>query len=320
MSFLVTGGTGFIGSHVVRSLLRHQEAVVCFDRCPDAEVMGMFTSEVEVIAGDIGDRQQLAEVFKTHPQIDHVVHLAYMMGAESEADPPAAMRVNALGPANLFAEACAQRVQRIVFTSSESVYGRTQAVYGDRPVKEDDFCSPRDHVLNYSLTKLLNEHLAAKYEAKYGTLIVSIRPPVVFGHGRKRGTTAWASDFASLPALGQPVTLPFPENDSNSYIYVADLAEQIYQLSVKPSLAYRTYNTGGHTLSAPDLVAMVRELLPGAQINFSPERPNSPFIYRMDDQRIREELGCLLRPMREAIRDHIEETRRRNSLRRSVPE
>jgi len=317
MSFLVTGGTGFIGSYVVRCLLQHGEPVLCFDRSPDAEVMGLFASEVEVVAGDVGDRQQVAKIFKIHPHIERVVHLAYMMGAESEADPPAAMRVNALGTANLFAEACAHGVKRIVFTSSESVYGKTQTVYGDRPVTEEDFCSPRDHALNYSLTKLLNEHLAAKYEARYGIPIVSVRPPVVFGNGRKRGTTAWASDFASLPALGQPVTLPFPENDRNSYIYVADLAEEIYQLSVKPSLAYRTYNTGGHTLSTPELVALVRELAPGARISFSPDKPNSPFIYRMDDQRIRQELGCGLRPMREAIKDHIEEAKRRESRRRS---
>ncbi len=313
MSFLVTGGTGFIGSYVVRCLLAHGERVVCLDRCPDAEMLGLFASEVEVIETEVGDRQQLAGVFEGHPDIDRVVHLAYMMGAESEADPPAAMRVNALGTANLFAEACTHRVKRIVFTSSESVYGKSQAIYGDRPVSEEDFCSPRDHVLNYSLTKLLNEHLAAKYEGGCGIPIVSVRPPVVFGHGRKRGTTAWASDFASLPAVGRSVTLPFPENDWNCYVYVADLAEQIYQLAVKPSLAYRVYNSGGHTLPAPELAALVREQIPQAQIGFSPEKLNSPFIYRMDDRRIRQELGCLLRPMRDAVADHIKEVRQRLS-------
>src|SRR5439155_25180954 len=172
MSFLVTGGTGFIGSYVVRCLLGHGEQVVCFDRRPDADVVRLFTSDVEVTDGDIADREQLAVVFERHPGIERVVHLAYMMGAESEADPPAAMRVSALGAANLFAEACGHPVKRIVFTSSESVYGKTQAIYGNRPVGEDDYCSPGDHVLNYSLTKLLNEHLAAKYEATFGIPIV----------------------------------------------------------------------------------------------------------------------------------------------------
>jgi UDP-glucose 4-epimerase len=290
---------------------------VCLDRSPDPEALRLLASEIELIEGDVADREPLTALFERHPEIERVLHLAYLMGAESEADPPAAMRVNALGTANLFAEACARGVKRIVFTSSESVYGKSQVSYGDRPVNEEDFCSPRDHVLNYSLTKLLNEHLAAKYEARYGVPIVSVRPPVVFGHGRKRGTTAWASDFASLPALGQSVTLPFPESDWNCYVYVADLAEQIYQLSVKPSLAHRVYNSGGHTLPAPELAALVRELIPQAQIGYSPDKPNSPFIYRMDDHRIQQELGCLLRPMREAVADHIKEVRRRQLRQRA---
>jgi UDP-glucose 4-epimerase len=312
MSFLVTGGTGFIGSYVVSALLEHGEQVVCLNRTPDPEVVKLFPPQVEVITGDVSDRQQVAAVFSSHPSIDRVVHLGYIMGVESEADPVTAMRVNALGAAQLFEEACAHGVKRIVFTSSIALYGKTQALYGDRPVSEDDFCSPQEQTYVYSLTKLLNEHLAIKYEARYGVPIVSIRPPIVFGHGRKRGTTAWASDFASHPARGKPVTLPFPETDRNCYIYVADLAEQIYQLSVKPSLAHRIYNSGGHTLSASEFAALVREQLPGAQINFSPDKPNSAFINRLDDQRIRTELGCLLRPMREAIRAHIEEVRRRD--------
>ncbi len=198
------------------------------------------------------------------------MHLAYIMGAESEADPPSAMRINALGTANVFEEACARRVMRVLFTSSESVYGRSQSIYGDRPVREEDFCAPRDHALNYSLTKLLNEHLAAKYEERFRTPIISLRVAIVYGAGRKRGTTAWASDFATLPALGKPVTLPFPADDWNCYIYVEDLAEEIYRLFARPTLAHRIYNSGGHTMRAADLAALVREVIPEAQITFTP--------------------------------------------------
>ena len=202
MSFLVTGGTGFIGSYVVRCLLEHGQQVVSLNRTPDPEVTRLFTSNVEVITGDVSDRAQLAAIFESHPQIDRVVHLGYIMGIESEADPIMAMRVNALGAAILFTEACTHGVKRIVFSSSISLYGRSQTAYGERPVTEDDFCSPQEQSYIYSLTKLLNEHLAIKFEARYGVPIVSVRPPIVFGHGRKRGTTAWASDFVSLPARG----------------------------------------------------------------------------------------------------------------------
>ncbi len=313
MSFLVTGGTGFIGTHLIQRLLQNGQQVICLDRSRPSDVVSQFPSEVTVIECDLSDRARLAAVFQDHPEIDHVVHLAYIMGAESEADPPTAMLINALGTANVFAEACARHVERILFTSSESVYGRSQSIYGDRPVREDDFCGPEGHVLNYSLTKLLNEHLAEKYEARYGTSIVTLRVAIAYGPGRKRGTTVWASDFATLPALGRPVALPFPADDCNCYVYVEDVAEQIYRLSVKAALAHRVYNSGGHTVRASDLAALVREIIPEAQISFSPEKPHSPFICRMDDTRIREELGFRSRSMREGIQDHIAKVRRQHA-------
>ena len=63
MSFLVTGGTGFIGSYVVRCLLEHGQQVVSLNRTPDPEVTRLFTSNVEVITGDVSDRAQLAAIF-----------------------------------------------------------------------------------------------------------------------------------------------------------------------------------------------------------------------------------------------------------------
>lgn len=142
------------------------------------------------------------------------------------------MGVNALGTANIFEAACRAGVGRILFLSSESVYG-PQSAYGERPVTEEDYCAPR-----------------------------------VYGAGRTRGTTVWASDFCSLPAQGLPVTLPFPADDANCYIYVEDLTEQIYLLSLTPALAHRIYNTGGHTAQGSELAALVRAALPSARIEF----------------------------------------------------
>lgn len=288
MTFLVTGAAGFIGSYVIRNLAAHGHAVVCAD----------------VAECDVSDENQLAGLFRDHKKIDRVVHLAYLMGAESEANPRLAMRVNALGTANIFEEACRKGVSRILFLSSESVYGRTQALYGDRPVTEDDYCAPADHILSYSLTKLLNEHLAAKYEARYGTEIVSLRASIVYGAGRKRGTTAWASDFVTLPRLGKPVVLPFPEDDQHCYIYVEDLAEQIRLLSTKPRLSHRIYNSGGLTVRASELAGLVRQVIPEAQIEFRNDAAHSPFIRLMDGTRIQAELNMPLRSMLEGIRDH----------------
>lgn len=307
MSWLITGGGGFLGANVARTLAAHGEEIVCFDRAfGDVEL----PANVATQAGDVSDRAQVAEAFRRYPRVDRVVHLAYLMGSESEADPVAAMRVNALGTATVFDEACKHGVGRIVFMSSESIYGRSQSRYGEHGVTEDDYCAPRDHALNYSLTKLVNEHLAAKYEARTSVAIVCLRAPVVYGAGRKRGMTAWASDFATLPALDEAVTLPFPADDLNCYIYVKDLAEQVYALAVRRELAHRVYNAGGETVSAQELAALVRKVVPSARLSFSADRPHSPFVYRMDDSRIRAEIGQLRRPLEDGIRDHVAEVRR----------
>ena len=105
------------------------------------------------------------------------------------------------------------------------------------------------------------------------------------------------------------MTLPFPAEDFNCYIYVEDLAEQIYRLCTKASLAHRIYNAGGHTVQASELAAIVSRIVPDARISFSADRPRSPFIYRMDDSRIRAELHLDLRSMEEGVRAHIDRVR-----------
>ena len=74
---------------------------------------------------------------------------------------------------------------------------------------EDDFASPAEHFFTYGMMKILNEFTAQKYVQKHGVSIACTRPPVVFGYGRKRGSVLWAEAFATLPALGAPVTCLF---------------------------------------------------------------------------------------------------------------
>ena len=140
---------------------------------------------------------------------------------------------------NLFEAAVSQRLERLVFTSSETVYGASQRVYGDRPVRESDFCAPADHFFTYGVMKILNEFMAQKYVQKHGISMACARPPVVFGHGRKRGAVLWAEQFFSLPAIGKPVFLPFSAGNRDCWVYVEDCAEQLVRLALKPPLVLR---------------------------------------------------------------------------------
>ena len=108
-------------------------------------------------------------------------------------------------------------------------------------------------LFTYAVMKLLNEFMAQKYMALHNISIACTRPSVVFGYGRKRSSLMWAEEFATNPALGKPVHLPFPETNKDNYIYVEDCAEQFIELSLKEKLNHFVYNTGSETVSGTEL-------------------------------------------------------------------
>jgi nucleoside-diphosphate-sugar epimerase len=308
VKFLVTGGTGFIGWRVVRNLLQRQIPVVVGEWQMDENAAAKLAG-AEFITLDVSDANSVKAVFQKHPDITHAIHLAYLMSAEVEANPHLGASVNILGMINLFEAAARQRLTRLVFTSSETVYGASQKPYGDRDVTEDDFCGPADHFFTYGVMKTLNEFMAQKYVKKHGISIACTRPPVVFGYGRKRGSVLWAEDFATLPALGKPVTLPFPGHTRDCWIYVDDCAEQLVRLALKPHLDHFAYNNGGESVTAMELSGMVRHWLRDAQISFDESKPTTPLIDRMSGSRLENEIAFKPRPLIEGVRAHINEAR-----------
>jgi UDP-glucose 4-epimerase len=308
VKFLVTGGTGFIGWRVVRNLLQRQIPVVVGELSMDPATVQKL-SGAEFIPVDVSDANSVKVVFMRHPDITHIIHLAYLMSAEVEANPRLGAKVNVLGMINLFESAVRQKLARLVFTSSETVYGGSQRPYGDRDVTEDDFCGPADHHFTYGMMKVLNEFTARKYVKQHGVSIACTRPPVVFGHGRKRGSVLWAEDFATQPALGKPVTLPFPGHTRDCWIYVDDCAEQLVRLALKPQLEHFAYNNGGQSVTATELAGLVRHWLPDAQISFDESKPTTPLIDRMDGSRLEREIDFKPMPLVDGVRAHINEAR-----------
>jgi UDP-glucose 4-epimerase len=199
MKILVTGGAGFIGAAVVRNLAARGVATVAADVNANA-APGVGGVAIEPM--DVVDARSVEAIFERHGDITHCIHLAYLMSAEVEADPALGVNVNVLGMVNMFEAAVRHRLARLVFASSETVYGARQDRYGDRPVREEDFCSPDDHFFTYGVMKILDEFMARKYVDRYGVSLACVRPPVVFGHGRRHGSVLWAEDFATRPARG----------------------------------------------------------------------------------------------------------------------
>lgn len=312
MKFLVTGGGGFIGRRVVRNLLARGIPTVV----ADWSAVGLSESGplVSFAQCDVAEFSDVARCFRQHPDITHAIHLAYLMSAEVEANPHLGARVNVVGMVNLFEAAVNHKVERLVFTSSETVYGASQRVYGERPVKESDYCAPADHFYTYGVMKILNEFMAQKYVQRHGVSMACARPPVVFGHGRKRGSVLWAEQFFSLPAIGQPVALPFSAETRDCWVYVDDCAEQLVRLALKPTLAHFAYNSTGQAIRAGDLANVVRRWAPDAQITFDESRPGTPLVDDLDGSRLTEEIGFAPRPIELGVLAHMNEARAEASL------
>jgi nucleoside-diphosphate-sugar epimerase len=315
MKFLVTGGMGFIGQSVVRNLLDRKIPVIAADQSADPQALATFSNlagstgaSFDSLPMDVGDFRDVMNVFYKHPDITHAIHLAYVMGPLVDENTALSTRVNILGMTHMFEAAVQCRLARLVFTSSETVHGPSQKPYGDRPVIEEDFCDPASHSFTYAVMKLLNEHMGRRYVERHGASIVCTRPPVVFGHGRKRSAVMWAEHFASKPAIGEAVILPFRPETRDTWIYKDDCAEQLVRLALKPSLAHFAYNNGGHSVTAAELAAIVKKWLPGAQIDFSPGS-GTPLIDNQDGTRLIREIDFAPNPLEQGIRAHINEAR-----------
>lgn len=317
MKFLVTGGTGFIGARVVANLQARGIPIVVADFPPDPEVMAKLDAErgkqgpaPTFVTLDISNTQEVNALFAEH-DFTHCVHLAYLMSAEVEANQVRGAQVNIVGMANMFEAAARHRLHRLVFASSETMYGGSQSVYGDsdHPVQEDEYCGPQHQFYTYGVMKLLNEYVASKYVQKGALSIACTRPPVVFGHGRKRGSVLWSEHFISYPAVGKSVTLPFPSSNKDCWIYKDDAAEQFVRLALKEKLSHLAYNTGGECLSGAEMAALICRWLPDAQISFEEEKPLTKLIDNQDSRRIEEEIGFRFRPVIEGVRAHINEAR-----------
>ena len=317
MNVLVTGGLGFIGSNVVLQLLKKDISVIVADleNKKNKEKLlnkigkiGKKTNAVTFEQLDITNFENLENIFSSYT-IDSVINLAYGIGAICEEQPLLASKINIVGTTSVFDMVVKHNIRRLVFASSETVYGEKQSIFGQRAVTEEDYTGINNHFFTYGVMKLLNEFMAEKYIQKHGCSIVYTRPSVVFGYGRQNTALNWAEEFASKPALGHAVDLPFSKNNKDNWIYVEDCAEQLVRLCLKDKVNFSCFNTGSQTVDGYELEETVKKIIPDAQLNFLKEQSFTPLIDNQDDSRIRKEINFHPRSFAEGVECLIKEAR-----------
>ena len=320
MTVLVTGGLGFIGSKVVLQLLKKDIDVLVTDLDivknkdkleSNILKIGKNKDKVKYQKLDITNYKEIENIFQNN-KIDSVINLAYGIGTICEENPLLASKINIVGTTSIFEMIVKYKIRRLVFASSETVYGAHQEFFGNRAVTEEDYSGINNHFYTYGVMKLLNEFMAEKYIKKHGCSIAYTRPSVVFGYGRQNTAINWAEDFAAKPALGEAAHLPFSKKNRDNWIYVDDCAEQLVRLALKETLNYSCFNTGAETLDGTQLEATVKKIIPDAEMYFDENVKSTPLIDDQNDERIRKEIDFNPRSFEEGVKCLIEDVRKSN--------
>ena len=294
MNFLVTGGAGFIGSHVCERLLGDGHAVTAFDdlnnfyspaiKQRNLRALQALAKPFTFAHGDLTDRAAVDEVLAGAP-FDQIIHLAARAGVRpSLAEPALYQRVNVEGTVNLLEAARLRSVLKVTIASSSSVYGVNAKV----PFSEAD---PIFSTISpYAASKLAGEALGHTYHHVYGMDIVMLRFFTVYGP-RQRPDLA-IHKFASLITAGKPIPVFGDGSTARDYTFVSDTVDGILACT-RQRFGFEIFNLGeSQTVTLSRLIELLEKSLGRpAIIDRQPLQPGDVPITFADIAKARALLG-----------------------------
>lgn len=318
MHCLVTGGAGFIGSHLCERLLTLGHTVVALDNFNDYYNPNLKWRNIELLrrhAGftlaeaDILDRPRLQELFGAQ-RFDAILHLAARAGVRpSILQPLLYEQVNIQGTMNLLELAREHKIDRFIFGSTSSLYGENLKVL----FSEDD---PVDHPISpYAATKKACELICFTYHHLYHLKITCLRFFTVYGP-RQRPDMA-IHKFTQLIAAGQKVPMFGDGTTRRDYTYISDIIDGVC-LALEHCTSYHLYNLGeSQTIELRRLIDLIAaNLNKEARIERLPIQPGDVPITYADITRAQRELGYQPRVnVEEGVRQFVEWFKEVNHLR-----
>lgn len=287
MKALITGGAGFIGSHLAENLLAEGWQVVVLDDLSNGFERNI-PSGVEFVHGDASDSALLSRLL---PGCDAVFHLAAVSSVLDSIERPLDVHaVNLTTTLALLEAASKSSVKRFVFSSSAAIYGDTHG----KPAREDMIPSPLSH---YAVQKLASEYYCGVYHRLHGLETVCLRYFNVYGPRQRADSpyTGVITKFLTAARAGKPITLFGDGTQSRDFVYVGDVVAANIAAATRSSdlVAGKIFNIGtGKSVQVRELAAIVRELLPQAgEPRHEPPRAGEILNSRADITRAREALG-----------------------------
>jgi UDP-glucuronate 4-epimerase len=294
MNFLVTGGAGFIGSHVCERLLRDGHSVWAFDDLNDfydpqfkrANIRDIqaLAKPFEFLHGDLCDVDAVNEIFSS-VKFDQVIHLAARAGVRPSLEQPALyQRVNVEGTVNILEAARKNGVKKITIASSSSVYG----VNAKTPFTESDPIFSA--VSPYAASKLACEALGHTYHHVYKMDVAALRFFTVYGP-RQRPDLA-IHKFTKLIDAGKPIPVFGDGSTARDHTYVTDILDGVIACT-KKEFGFEIFNLGeSQTVKLSELISLIENALgKKAIIDRQPLQPGDVPITFADISKARAQLG-----------------------------
>ena len=292
MNVLVTGGAGFIGSHLVERLLADGHEVAILDDFNDFYDPKIKRANISVVARDIRvhdvdlrDGEKVADVFRKE-KFNAVLHLAARAGVRpSIQSPQLYYETNVAGTLHLLESTRDRGVERFIFASSSSVYGAAKRV----PFSEEEHLTQT--LSPYAATKIASEFLCSTYSHLYKIRTVALRYFTVYG-ARQRPDLA-IHQFTRRIQAGAPIAQFGDGSTRRDYTYIDDIIQGTMTALKYEGAMFDVFNLGeSETIQLKDLIAAIEKTLgKKAKIDRLPEQPGDMPLTCADISKARSLLG-----------------------------
>ena len=280
MATLVTGGTGFVGSNIVKVLAQQGHKVVSVDIAPPDEMVRRYTADaadnIVWVEGDILNRQTLSDAVEGR-DIDKIIHAAVYTGTRADVEIDDSHRIvdiNTRGTLNLLDLARQLSVNRFVYVSSGGVYAGKRLA--DVPLREDAHLFP---INLYDITKYACEMLSERYGDLHGFQTASVRLSAPYGPMERvtghRAVMSQVYEWTGKAIRGEPIDFSRDTPDRD-FTYVVDTASAIVAVLDAPTLKRRIYNIGrGRKVTIGEMIDAIQKVCPSVAFVGSREEVES---------------------------------------------
>ena len=304
---LVTGGMGFIGSHIVRALMNQNREVLIFD-CLIGDRLSLAKrlrfpgiEELNTVQGDLYDLKQVRAAIGENG-VEKVIHTAAMSFIpDVSKNPYKAFKVNFDGTLNILESARENNLDQVVHISTSSVYGEIQYL----PVDEKHPLNPKEV---YGGSKLAAEKAVEAYARSYGLKSTIIRPTNVYGPGDLYNRVI--KIFIENALSGKPLSLQGGGLQRRDFTYVGDTVRGIVAALGNDRAIGEVFNISyGKDHSIREVAEIIGEIIPGTRVEVTPGRKMDVQKRRLDTSKAQKILGYKPRfDLRSGIKEYIKWT------------